>query len=355
MGMHAAEGNGSSEIKDASIVRIQEEGDIAGFLSSLQLKHELKKRNDPRANEYYHEIVLCGGGLLGVLHAEALQKFTEKGLLEDIDLMIGTSTGAAAELLVFGSEDPDRKSLYYRRVIPEKIVNGHPIAVARRSAIDTADKLPKFFASESNTEKIHDVPIPLYVVVTDPDGRMLATDIRKENDPNAWVVASCAIPGLITQSGVELDRNGVREKGFDGGLIGLTPEIPTLHNPQATHRYRLILYPSIPGKEIAQPFLQYITMDPRLKGYPGLRRAIHALNEVQQADIDLIRKKIKEGQHIGMISFSEAKKGFNALCTDAALLKAGQLQIGEFFEKIFTRYVHPGLLKEHLSHLGIAA
>jgi NTE family protein len=166
--------------------------------------------------KYQTGFALSGGGARGFAHLGIITALFEKGIKPDV--ISGVSAGAIVGAFISSGKTPHethqilKKGNFFRYTAMTIPING----------LMKLDGLQKLLDREINVKNIEDLPIPMYIGVTNmTDGY---PEFRNEGPLSKTIMASSSIPVLF--SPVEIN-----DKLYcDGGLLENIPVEPLLGN-----------------------------------------------------------------------------------------------------------------------------
>lgn len=176
-------------------------------------------------------VVLEGGGMRGVLSATTAAVLYETGVLDHVDLFVGTSAGAVNAASAVGGTISEFANAYASTfskpefVDPRRALRRQPIVNLPALCAEVERSFSVFSHAAANTSK------RLAVVATDVATGLPAvlTDFTSPEDLQACVVASGLLPLIGGQPVAHRGR-----LWFDGGVSEAVP-IPTAVELGATH------------------------------------------------------------------------------------------------------------------------
>ncbi|MFL5342561.1 MAG: patatin-like phospholipase family protein [Gemmataceae bacterium] len=183
-------------------------------------------------------LAISGGGLCGAYTAGVLKGWTAAGTRPQFDVVTGVSTGALIAPLAFLGPDSDAQleewytgakpsDIYRRRSLPawfwaDSLADSAPLK-QRIEAVVTEEFLAR-------VAQAHNAGRRLYVGTTDLDSKRLVVwdmgaiaageEANKLELFRTVLLASCAIPGLLSPVSIDIEVNGKRrtELHVDGGV-----------------------------------------------------------------------------------------------------------------------------------------
>lgn len=166
--------------------------------------------------KYHTGFVLSGGGARGFAHLGIITALFEMGIKPDV--ISGVSAGAIVGAFISSGKTPQethqilKKGNFFRYTAMTIPING----------LMKLDGLQKLLDREINFKNIEDLPVPMYIGVTNmTDG---FTEFRNKGPLSKTIMASSSIPVLF--SPVEIN-----DKLYcDGGLLENIPVEPLLGN-----------------------------------------------------------------------------------------------------------------------------
>ncbi len=258
------------------------EGGVDEWFRALWEKKAFADAQDSRAKGIYLELDLAGGGMQGVLHVGLLKAMQERGLLEQVDKIVGVSTGALAAVVAIGMNNPKAIDAYLD-VAMYGIVNPRRLLI--QNIVDL-DKLETHLGALIDPEKIKNATTQLSCMVTNAaTGQPVEVDITRCKDPLGAAIASAAIPG-ITKSPYSITTVDGNFHAVDG--IVSCPYPTTSMNKFTTHR--LMAVPYKPGG--GTPWYERAVMASGVRLPFVSRRAIWNMNKVAVNNLTALRAAI---------------------------------------------------------------
>ncbi|MEM6736156.1 MAG: patatin-like phospholipase family protein [Bacteroidota bacterium] len=168
-----------------------------------------------KSKKYKIGMALSGGGARGYAHLGILKALKEKGIVPDA--ISGTSAGAIAGAFISAGKEPEEAF---------EIIKGYRFFDLKtirlpRSGLFSLDKIKDSIEKELTYDRIENLPIPLFVAVTDMlEGKM---EYFSEGPLSHTVQASSSIPVLF--SPVEIEG----KLYSDGGVLDNLPLKPLVN------------------------------------------------------------------------------------------------------------------------------
>ncbi len=162
--------------------------------------------------QYQTGFVLSGGGARGFSHLGILEALFEKGIKPDI--ISGVSAGAIVGAFISSGKTPHET----HQVLKKGNLFKYTAMTIPITGLLKLDGLERVIRREIKIEKIEDLPIPMYIGVTNiTDG---ISEYRNKGQLSKTIMASASIPVLF--SPVEIDG----KLYCDGGLLENIPVEP---------------------------------------------------------------------------------------------------------------------------------
>lgn len=221
--------------------------DILSVYSKLNQNPKSQDRILPLKNEqeYIRILSICGGGIRGIIPTHVLQyleKTSKKPIAELFDIIVGTSTGAIAsvvltvpgidnkplystqDLLNFYNQDGQKifYNPWYHRLLTLDGLIGPKYKTSSRYAV-----LKKYIGETYNDQLLNNVVIPTYAIEEEKPILFFNWQSTKAEDANYAVVdllmSAISPPGLFPS--VVFGMKGKRFVLVDGAVYANNPEL----------------------------------------------------------------------------------------------------------------------------------